>query len=257
MRKMLCATGRRLSAHVFRISEHVQYTARFIGTARITMDAKRRDNVRRLLLVWHSRTGLAEQLADALEEGARSAAAEMLGDIYDRNAVARFELRRVSASAATLSDLLEADAYAFVAPENLASLSGAMLEFFHAHYYHVFAGDSEGDEVSQLLGRPYAAAIAAGSDGTAAAAQLERICRGWRLRSVSPPLVVRNGLTQTAHNILAPKTLGPDCAVVDATSGEPVNDACGTGKVGSARVSGGVHARCTELGGLVAAHLLL
>ena len=151
--------------------------------------------------------------------------------------------------------MVEADAYAFVAPENLASLSGAMLEFFHAHYYHVFTSTSgaEGDEVSQLLGRPYAAAIAAGSDGTAAAAQLERICRGWRLRSVSPPLVVRNGLAQTAHHILAPKTLGPRCSVVDAASGEAVNDACG----GAGTGTGGVHAHCAELGGLVAAHLLL
>ena len=198
--------------------------------------------------MWHSRTGLAEQLADAVEEGARSTAAEMLGD-----SGAQFELRRVSASAATLRDVVEADAYAFVAPENLASLSGAMLEFFHAHYYHVFTSTSgaEGDEVSQLLGRPYAAAIAAGSDGTAAAAQLERICRGWRLRSVSPPLVVRNGLAQTAHHILAPKTLGPRCSVVDAASGEAVNDACGGAG------TGGVHAHCAELGGLVAAHLLL
>ena len=56
-----------------------------------------------------------------------------------------------------------ASAYIFVAPENLGALSGTMKEFFDRTYYGVL------DRVS---GRPYAAIIAAGSDGQGAARQL-------------------------------------------------------------------------------------
>ena len=40
---------------------------------------------------------------------------------------------------ATSADLLRADAYLFLAPENLASVSGEMLEFFHSAYYSAFS----------------------------------------------------------------------------------------------------------------------
>jgi hypothetical protein len=83
-------------------------------------------------------------------------------------------------------------------------------------------------ETSVLLGRPYALAIAAGSDGTSAARQLERICRGWRLRPVAETLVHQNGLPQTRDVILQPKVCTPNAQV-----------------------------RCSELGGLVAATVLL
>jgi len=72
-------------------------------------------------------------------------------------------------------------------------------------------------------------AIAAGSDGSGAARQVSRICQGWRLKPVvDTPLIVQNGLPQTAANILAPKACSSEAA-----------------------------ARCQELGGLVAAHVLL
>ena len=104
---------------------------------------------------------------------------------------------------ASTEDVLSASGYAFCASENLASTSGAMLEFFHRTYYDAF----DGDEVSQLLGRPVAVAVAAGSDGSNAARQMERICRGWRLTPVADTLVSQNGLVQTKANILQPKVL--------------------------------------------------
>ena len=72
-----------------------------------------------------------------------------------------------------LDDVLGADGYLFCAPENLASASGAMLDFFHRSYYHAFsasgeAGSTDYSEASLLLGRPYGLAIAAGSDGSSA-----------------------------------------------------------------------------------------
>jgi multimeric flavodoxin WrbA len=179
-----------------------------------------------LLLVWHSRTGLAEQMAGALERGAYHTAKEM--DVEEH-----FAVRRRKASDATTQDLLEADGYLFCAPENLASTSGQMLEFFHRSYYHMFAVDPGGgagsySETSRLLGRPVGVAVAAGSDGTSAARQMERICRGWRLVPVAEALIHNNGQPQTAEAILAAKTCTPEA-----------------------------QARCHELGGLVAATILL
>ena len=55
---------------------------------------------RRLLLVWHSRTGLARQMADAMEAGARDVAAKMGEPL---------EVARRAATDATAEDVLKAD----------------------------------------------------------------------------------------------------------------------------------------------------
>ena len=163
-------------------------------------------------------------MADALEEGAYAAADEM------EVSHAEFVVERRAARDATVDDLLRANGYLFCAPENLASTSGEMLEFFHRCYYHAFAVERtpEYNEVSMLLGRPVGLAVAAGSDGTNAARQMERICRGWRLKPVAPALINQNTQPQTAEAILSPK----EC-------------------------SAEARERCAELGGLVAATLLL
>ena len=138
-------------------------------------------------------------MADAMASGVDAVAREMDGDI---------ELIHREACQATAEDVLAADGYLFCAPENLASLSGEMKEFFDRTYYQAFRVEGSGGdyaEVSKILGRPYGLAISAGSDGTTAAKQTERICAGWRLRPVADSLIVRNGLTQTKANILAPK----------------------------------------------------
>lgn len=94
-------------------------------------------------------------------------------------------------------DLLAARGYLFVCPENLASMSGAMKEMFDRCYYPV---------LGRIEGRAYATAIAAGSDGAGATAQIDRIVTGWRLRRVADPLIV-NLQAQTPEEILAPKIL--------------------------------------------------
>lgn len=145
---------------------------------------------KRLLIVWHSRTGAARQLAQAALEGACEVVHEL--SAYDRIAIV---MRR--ADEASTEDLLEASAYLFCAPENLGSLSGAMKEFFDRNYYGV---------LDRISGRPYALAISAGSDGSAAVRQSERICTGWRLRAVAAPYIA-NTNAQTAEAILAEKKL--------------------------------------------------
>lgn len=134
-----------------------------------------------LLIVYHSRTGASQQMAEAAAQGARD----------------EIETRLLTAQQAEPSDLMAAQGYLFCAPENLAALSGGMKEFFDRCYYPV---------LGQIEGRAYAQMISAGSDGTGAARQLARIATGWRLREVQPPLITCV-FAQTPEAIMAPKTL--------------------------------------------------
>lgn len=136
----------------------------------------------RLLIIYHSRTGGSRQMAQAAFDAAQAETET----VFQR------------ADETHPDDLLEADGYLFVAPENLAALSGAMKEFFDRCYYPV---------LGELEGRPYAQMICAGSDGENAARQLARIATGWRLKEVQPPLIICTH-AQTKEEILADKTIG-------------------------------------------------
>jgi multimeric flavodoxin WrbA len=135
-----------------------------------------------LAIVWHSRTGASAALAHAAAEGA--------GDLA----------RLISASEAAPELLLTADGYMFACPENLGSMSGAMKEMFDHAYYPL---------LGRVEGRPYATAIAAGSDGSGAQAQIDRIVTGWRLKRIAEPLIV-NLSAQTPEAILAPKQVAAE-----------------------------------------------
>ena len=139
-----------------------------------------------LLIVWHSMTGGSRQMAEAAADGARSEAGATV--------------RLMAAAQAGPGDLLAADGYLFATPENLASMAGMMKDFFDRCYYPV---------LERIEGRPYASMVCAGSDGSGAARQIERICTGWRLKAVAPALIV-NTHAQTPEAILAPKQISPD-----------------------------------------------
>lgn len=143
-------------------------------------------DARNLLIVWHSRTGGTAQMVAAATAAAR-----------EESGVAIVSRR---AGAATSGDVLAADGYLFAAPENLATVAGAMKEFFDRIYY---------DALGRINGRPYALLICAGSDGTGAMRQIQRICTGLRLKEVAPPLIV-NTQAQTPERIWAPKRIGAD-----------------------------------------------
>ena len=134
----------------------------------------------RLLIVWHSRTGASEAMAEAAAAGA--------GDAL-----------LLRADKVTQADLLEAGGYLFVCPENLATMSGMMKEMFDSHYYGV---------LGRIEGRAYATIIAAGSDGEGAQRQIDRIATGWRLKRVVDSMIV-NFAAQTPEAIAAPKIV-PD-----------------------------------------------
>lgn len=135
-----------------------------------------------LAIVWHSRTGAARAMAEAAFAGATLVHPAVL----------------LAADTAQPGDMLAAQGYLFVCPENLATMSGAMKEFFDRCYYPL---------LGRIEGRAYATMIAAGSDGSGAQAQIERIATGWRLRRVADPLIA-NTKAQTPEAILAPKSVG-------------------------------------------------
>lgn len=135
-----------------------------------------------LAIIWHSRTGASRAMAEAALEGAGDGAVVL------------------AAENATPDHLLEAGGYLFICPENLGAMTGTMKEMFDRCYYPL---------LGKIEGRAYATAISAGSDGTGAQAQIDRIVTGWRLRRVAEPLIV-NLDAQTSEAILAEKTVPDD-----------------------------------------------
>lgn len=149
----------------------------------------------KLLIVYHSRTGGAEQMAEAAWQAAKVETESILQPARET----------------VPQDVLDADGYLFVAPENLAALSGEMKEFFDRCYYPV---------LGKIEGRPYAQMVCAGSDGENAARQTARIATGWRLKEVHTPIIICTH-AQTQAQILAPKRIAKSdletCRALGAT----------------------------------------
>ena len=139
-----------------------------------------------LLIVYHSMTGGARQMAEAAQAGAA-----------EEGGVA---VRLLHAAQTGPDDVLAADGYLFATPENLAAISGQLKDFFDRCYYPM---------LDRINGRPYACLICAGSDGQNAVRQIERIATGWRLKPVAEPIIVCTH-AQTPEAILATKHIGAD-----------------------------------------------
>ncbi len=123
--------------------------------------------------------------------GAAAQGAQAAGDV---------SVNLSSARETGAAEVLAAAGYLFVTPENLAAMSGMMKDFFDRTYYAA---------LDQINGRPYAILVCAGSDGSNAVRQIQRIATGWRLKEVAPPMIV-NTSAQTPQAILAAKTIAPD-----------------------------------------------
>jgi len=137
-----------------------------------------------LLIVYHSLTGGTRQMAQAAAAGA--------GREPD------VAVRLLTAACAGPDDLLTASGYLFACPETLAAMSGLMKDFFDRSYYPV---------LDRIQGRPYATLVCAGSDGSNAARQIERIATGWRLRAIADPVIVCTH-AQAPDHILQAKHIG-------------------------------------------------
>ena len=140
--------------------------------------------MKKLLIVFHSKTGGTYQMAQAAAKGAGA----------EPDVAVNF----IHAAEAGPDELLESDAYIFATPENLAMMAGMIKDFFDRTYYPV---------LDRIVGRPYATLICAGSDGENAARQIERITAGWRLKKIAEPVIVCT-YAQTPAEILAPKEIG-------------------------------------------------
>ena len=139
-----------------------------------------------LLIVFHSQTDGTRQMAESARRGAEGEAG--------------CAVRLLHAAQAQPQDVLAADGYMFATPENLAAMSGQLKDFFDRTYYAA---------LDQVNGRAYASLVCAGSDGSQAARQIDRIATGWRLHRVAEPLIVCTH-AQTTEAILATKRVAPD-----------------------------------------------
>jgi multimeric flavodoxin WrbA len=136
-----------------------------------------------LLIVYHSMTGGTAQMAAAAAAGA--------------GVEEGIRVSLLRAAEAAPDDVLSADGYIFASPENLAAMSGMMKDFFDRTYYAA---------LDKINGRPYLAMICAGSDGSNAVRQIERIATGWRLNRVADPFVICTH-AQSPEEILRPKII--------------------------------------------------
>jgi hypothetical protein len=107
------------------------------------------------------------------------------------------DIRLIPARDAGSADVLAADGYVFATPENLAAISGVMKDFFDRSYYGA---------LGQVNGRSYASLVCAGSDGSNAARQIERIAAVRRLQAIAEALILCTH-AQTLEAILAEKRI--------------------------------------------------
>lgn len=114
-----------------------------------------------LLIVHHSQTGHARQLAEAALAGALAAEEAQTGKVA---------VRALRAFDTGVEDLLAADGLIFCTPENFGYMSGALKDLFDRTYYPL-----EG----RMTGRPYAVLVAAGNDGRGAQREIDRIALGY------------------------------------------------------------------------------
>jgi NAD(P)H-dependent FMN reductase len=131
-----------------------------------------RIGLKRLLIVWHTQFGGTAQMAEAARDGALST-----GDV---------DVHYLRAQDAGVDDLLECDGLLVATSENFGSLAGMTKDFFERVYYPC---------EHRVEGKPYTVLVCAGTDGSGAMLQTDRIAKGLSLRKVLPGLVHKSGVT--------------------------------------------------------------
>jgi NAD(P)H-dependent FMN reductase len=144
-----------------------------------------------LLIVWHSQFGGTAQMAEAARGGAAATG----------EAVIRF----LGAREAGVTDVLTCDALLIATSENFGSLSGMTKDFLERVYYPC---------ENAVAGKPYSVIVCAGTDGTGAMFQTDRIATGLRLAKVHPGIIYKSGLTAQARAI--PPNVLAQCAELGA-----------------------------------------
>ena len=85
-------------------------------------------------------------------------------------------------------------------------MAGIVKDFLERTYY-----PCEG----RLEGRPYAVLVCAGTDGTGAMRDVDRVATGWRLNKVHPGLIHKSGVT--AQPVIVPDDVLAQCREIGAT----------------------------------------
>ena len=129
--------------------------------------------MKHLLIVFHSKNGCTESLAQQVYRGATDPSVEAV------------ETRMLKANDAGPEDLMWADVMAIGTPENFGYMSGMIKDFLERTFYEV-----EG----KLNPLPYALFICAGDDGSGAVRSIERIANGYPFKKVQEPIICRGNV---------------------------------------------------------------
>ena len=135
------------------------------------------DPTRHLLVVFQSRSGGTESLANAAIAGATSA------DIDD----VKVRVRRAFDAGA--DDVRWSDGVLLGTPENFGYMSGAIKDFFERIYYEL---------LEETRGLPYTLFVKGGHNGEGAVRSIEKITTGLAWRSALPPVVVVGDIDDAA-----------------------------------------------------------
>jgi multimeric flavodoxin WrbA len=124
---------------------------------------------KRLLVVYHSRSGGTAAMTDAVVEGAND------------DAIEGVDVRVLRAFDTSVEDVRACNAIVLGTPENFGYMAGAIKDFLERVYYPL---------LDETPGLPYALYVKASTDGDGAVRSVERIVAGLRWKLVVPPVVV-------------------------------------------------------------------
>jgi NAD(P)H-dependent FMN reductase len=110
------------------------------------------------------------------------------------------------AATAGIADLVTADALLIATSENFGGMAGMVKDFLERVYYPC---------QGKLEGRAYAVLVCAGTDGTGAMRDVDRVATGLRLHKVHPGLIYKSGLTAQPQAI--PAEVLAQCREIGAT----------------------------------------
>lgn len=134
--------------------------------------------MKQLLIAYHSQTGHTQQLVEAAYQGA----------IAMKTAIA---VQIKPAAEATVADMRQADAYLFASPENFGYMSGELKALFDRTYEQ---------SREYTAGKSYALLIACDNDGSGAKTAIERILRGYQMKSTQQCVIAKGDIDEKTQN---------------------------------------------------------
>lgn len=106
----------------------------------------------------------------------------------------------------TASDLIECDGLVLASPEYFGYMAGGIKDYFDRTY-------EELHEHPKVAKKPYCIVVSAGNDGQGAVMQIERICKGYRLKPAQKPIISKGAVTHTVLDACTElgKTMAAGC----------------------------------------------